>query len=250
MPRYFSKASLARVPAVALVLSLAMAGCGETSEAAPGGGSSDAVASANVSAGSQAGVPGQPGPQAVDLSTLGYDMGTVMAPIRVIEFSDFGCIYCKLFQEESFPALREEFVDAGHVAWKFIPFNLGTFTNSGQVALAAECALEQDALEDLKGSLFRTQDQWKSSTPEEARALVDGLARDAGLDTGRFQRCLEQGLRDDRHEASNQAARAIGVRGTPTFIVDGQLVQGAPPLEMFQEYFRERVAELGTEGEG
>lgn len=248
MSRCSGSARVSPFTAVALLLSLAMAGCGGTGEAAPGSDPSDAGAPANVSTQSQTAEPGQPDSQAVDLTTLGYDMGTVMAPIRVIEFSDFGCIYCRLFQEESFPALREEFVDPGHVAWKFIPFDLGSFSNSGQVALAAECALEQEALDDLKGSLFRTQDQWKAGTPAEARTLVDGLARDAGLDTGRFERCLEQGLREDRHEASNQAAQLIGVRGTPTFIVDGQLVQGAPPLELFQEYFRERVAELGSEG--
>lgn len=248
MSRRSATARIARLPAAALLLSFAMLACGETGEAAPGSDSSPAGAAADVPAQSQAGVPGQPDPQSVDLTTLGYDMGSIMAPIRVIEFSDFGCVYCKLFQEESFPALREEFVDAGHVAWKFIPFDLGSFNNSGQMALAAECALEQDALDDLKGSLYRTQDQWKASTPVEARAMIEGLARDAGLDIGRFQRCLEQGLREDRHQASNEAARLIGVRGTPTFIVDGQLVQGAPPLELFQEYFRERVAELGSEG--
>ena len=47
---------------------------------------------------------------------LGYNRGAVEAPLKVIEFSDFGCGFCRRFHQESFPTLKEQFIDTRMIA--------------------------------------------------------------------------------------------------------------------------------------
>jgi predicted DsbA family dithiol-disulfide isomerase len=59
-----------------------------------------------------------------------------------------------------------------------------------------------------------------------------------------WEQCLTAGEASARIEQSNQMAGELGVRGTPTFIVEGFPVQGAPPLADFQDALRQMVADL------
>jgi hypothetical protein len=75
--------------------------------------------------------------------SIGHDRGTDAAPVRVVEFSDFGCPYCGEFAREVHPALHREYVETGRVRWTYVPVVMGVFRNGGAAALAAECAAEQ-----------------------------------------------------------------------------------------------------------
>jgi predicted DsbA family dithiol-disulfide isomerase len=58
--------------------------------------------------------------------------------------------------------------------------------------------------------------------------------RGVGLDTARFASCYRRDEPAQRIRASNELADRIGVRATPTFVVDGYRVEGALPLEQFR----------------
>ena len=61
----------------------------------------------------------------------------------MIEVTDFGCGYCRIFNQEIFPLVEREFIRTGIVQWKFVPYVLGLFPNGDRAALAAECAAAQ-----------------------------------------------------------------------------------------------------------
>jgi protein-disulfide isomerase len=167
------------------------------------------------------------------LSEMGYNEGSPEAPVKVLELSDFGCGYCRRFHEETYPRLREIYIDAGLVEWKYIPFVLGKFPNGLQAATAAECAGEQQAFFPMADRLFAEQGAWKSMA--DPYPYFSGLTADLGIDADRFDRCIEGGWRESRIWANVRLGQQLGARGTPTFIVDGQLVQGALPLEDFRD---------------
>lgn len=211
-----------------------------------GGGSVDGAQSAGSAggadgAGSDGTAPAEVRQQVVDVSRLGFNEGDrETAVVEVIEFSDFGCGYCRLFHEETYPVLHEEFIASGQVVWKYIPILLGGFRNAPEVTLAAECAGAQGRFPVMRDILFRQQREWtRSSQPVE---LVDGYAREAELDMAAFAACLAEDPPVERLEMGNRAARQLGVRGTPTFFVSGQSVQGAVPLDIFQQVLREQIA--------
>lgn len=181
--------------------------------------------------------------EAVNVTGLGYDQGSPTARVTVVEFSDFGCGYCRRFHESTFPVLKEEFIDTGRVRWKYVPFSIGMFPNGSEAALAGDCAGAQDDFVGMKARLYGGQSEWRSS-----RAPFDlfrSYAEAQGLDADRFAACLLDPRRHERLETSNRTASQLGVRGTPTFFVQGFPVQGAIPLEMFRNVLNEMLDRVG-----
>jgi len=172
----------------------------------------------------------------LDIAVLGFDRGSHDAPVRVIEMSDYGCGYCRKFHEETWPVLREQFVDAGKIEWKFLPFVSGMFKNSSYATRAAECVMEQgrEVFEAMNTRIWNGQKEWKGSA--DPAPTLRSFAGDVGADLGRYDSCLAEGRRDQRVSAATSLAHQVGVRGTPTFFVVGYPpLQGALPTEAFQQ---------------
>jgi protein-disulfide isomerase len=173
-------------------------------------------------------------PPDVPLEELFHELAEPGATVTVVEFSDFGCPYCGTFERGTFPALRDEFVATGKVRWRFVPFVLGMFPNGLEAMRAATCVAEQDdnAFWAMHDTLFAKQDAWKGSRyPDQ---LFRSYAVVAGADGDAFTECYEAPRSSDRATAANALANRSGVRSTPTFFVNGTMVQGALPLEEFR----------------
>lgn len=178
----------------------------------------------------------------LDIGHLGHDMGNAeAAAVHVIEFSDFGCVHCQGFHQETFPALHEEFVEPGHVAWKYIPVSVGGFPNVEEVTEVAECAALQDAFFELKGRIYEDPDTWTAA--DEPQAVLFQWAEEEGLDVDELRSCAEAGETQGRVQEQTATAVELGLQATPTFVVNGQPVQGAPTLEAFRDFFRQELGE-------
>jgi protein-disulfide isomerase len=186
------------------------------------------------------GVDTAPDDGQVDLRSVGYDLGSADAPVVVVEFSDFGCSFCAMFARGTFPELHEEFVETGKVRWKYVPFVMGMFPNGDEAARAAECAGEQDKFWEMHDLLYAHQGEWRRG--RDAAGFFASLAAQAELDRGKFASCYREDRRADRTRAANQAARAGGIRATPTFLIDGRRVEGALPAETFRQLLSAAVA--------
>jgi protein-disulfide isomerase len=185
---------------------------------------------------------GQAAPRdTIDLSTLGYSHGPDDAPITVYEFSDFGCPYCAKFALETYPELHREFVATGKVRWTYVPFVMGTFPNGDEAARAAECAGEQDEFWAMHDHLFARQREWKGS--RDAASLFARYADGLSLDLAGFTSCYRENRRGRRLDLHNYVADALRVRATPSFFINGRLVEGALPIEAFREILTTLSAE-------
>ncbi len=194
----------------------------------------------------QEAAPGEPGPldteQLLDLADLGYNEGSEeTAVIAVIEFSDFGCVFCAQFHEETYPPLAEEFMEGGDVWWKYIPITIGGFPNGNQAGMAGDCAGQLGAFAPIRDRLYAERETWMES--DNPHDIFVEWAVEAGLDAEEFEACTQSEETAERLTENNQIAQSIGVRGTPTFVVQGHPVQGAPPLDNFQSVLRQLVAE-------
>jgi protein-disulfide isomerase len=176
------------------------------------------------------------------LDQLGHDRGAANAPLEVIEFIDLGCSQCARFDREIHPVLAREFVATGQVRWKTIIFVMGTFRHSAFAAEAAECAGEQGRIVPMQEALLRRQAEWKApaSVP---RALFTQIARSAGVDTVRFNACVQSERQRERVRRHKQVATMLGIRGTPTFYVQRERqVLGAIPADQFATILRAELA--------
>lgn len=181
----------------------------------------------------------------LDFSRIGYDQGSPDAPIKVVEISDFGCGYCRVFNQEIFPVLKEEFIETGKVQWKFVPFVLGMFPNGDKAALAGECAAAQgeEAFLRMRNRLFADQAGWRDT--EDPDRFFAQLAGAEELEEEAFTRCLRDGERADQVQMNVRLGKALGTRGTPSFIVEGLPISGALPVENFRKLFEFLLAEDG-----
>lgn len=161
---------------------------------------------------------------AVDTGDRFY-LGDADAPVTVVEFADFKCPHCGNFESQHYEQLKEEYIDTGDV--KFYYYHLPVTGQQAQVAaFAAECVAEQDedAFWDYKSALFERQDeQWQDLG--YFVTLADDVVGDT-VDTDQMQSCLEQGDVVSTMQDHMDLAEEHGVRSTPTFIVNGEMVAG------------------------
>jgi len=180
----------------------------------------------------------------LDINQMGYNRGDPEAPVRVMEISDFGCGYCRRFHEETFPTLKEIYVDAGLVQWKFLPFVLGMFPNGLEAAIAGECGGEQGQFFAMQDRLFADQSGWKGS-PDPFPFFAQ-IAEEEGLDVARYNQCVEGGWQEGALRNNIRLGQEIGVRGTPTFLIDGVPISGALPLETFRDIMDLALTQRGV----
>ena len=235
---------------------LLMAACGgDAAESEDTSGTTRALLQQTVVAGPSTNVEGDTaltsGVTQVNLPDLGYDRGEVSAPLKVIEFSDFGCGFCRRFHEETFPTLKTQFIDSGMIEWKFMAFVSGNFPNSLAASEAAECVLEQQepAYEALGGTIWLRQPEWKES--REPEGLLRSWVADLGIDMDRWDSCMGENRRYPRIAGATAVAEQLGIRGTPTFWIVGYgPLQGALPLDAFQGILSTVHAEVVAGGPG
>jgi len=147
-----------------------------------------------------------------------WRLGAPNAPVVVIEHSDFQCPYCGEFARNVFPALKARYVATGQVRWVFRHLPLQQIhPRALPAAIAAECARRQDKFWEMHDLLFG--DQTDLTDVDLARR-----ASTLGLDKTTFEPCVASGA-GDRVRGDLAVASAIGIAGTPTFLI-GRALDG------------------------
>ena len=230
--------------AAAVIVLAAAAGCGggddDTEAPPPPKDAPSSVVTADML--SEGGTTYQPPAQEVQLEELGFDLGSADAPIGVIEFSDYGCGYCRRFHTQTFPALLRDFVEAGRVRWKYVTYVSGAFRNGLPAAFVAECAGEQDLFPPVSKRLYERQTDW--SRLDDPFPVFTGIVREAGADLDRLQECINEQRPGARVRSGTVAGQRLGLRGTPAFLVEGVPVMGARPLEWWVGFLTAIEAEI------
>lgn len=167
----------------------------------------------------------------VSLDGFGIEKGKPGAPIWIVELADFGCGYCAKFASETMPALDSIYTKPGKVYWRYVPFVLGQFPNAREAAEGALCAAEQGKFWPMHDRLYENRKAWMAS--KAPVPLIARFAASAGVDPARYGRCVRGKDVTATLERNNALARAIYVRGTPTFVINGEIVPGALPRDVF-----------------
>jgi protein-disulfide isomerase len=150
----------------------------------------------------------------------GYTLGAAGAPVEVTEYSDFECPFCASFATVQMPVVREQLIVPGKLRWRFRDFPLPSHRYSRYGALAAQCAGEQGKFWEMHDQLF-DHHQW-AQTGNNPRSLFRDFARSVGVDLDKYDACMDSQRYAGRIEASVQEGEALGVRGTPSFFVNGR----------------------------
>jgi protein-disulfide isomerase len=160
--------------------------------------------------------------------------GSVKAPVTVYEMSDFQCPYCRRFAEETFPSVDRSYISAGKVRWVFINFPLTDIhPHAAAAAQLGLCAAKQNGFWRMHDLLFQHQETW--APLKEAGPFFLSLADSAGLSKQTLLACLEAPETIQAVQADADGAARSGATSTPTFYIEGGLLEGAVPFSVFKQ---------------
>jgi protein-disulfide isomerase len=159
-------------------------------------------------------------------------VGDVDAPVLMIEWADFQCPFCGSFARDTKPVLMERYVDAGllRIEWRDFPV-LGA--ESRTAALAGRAAAEQDAFWELHDEIF-AEDRDRNVGQLDEDSLIE-MAANLGLDVERFVDSLEDPSHERAAQADLQLGQQLGITGTPAFLINGKMLIGGQPTEIFAQ---------------
>jgi protein-disulfide isomerase len=156
-------------------------------------------------------------------------MGNPNAPVTVIEYASLTCPHCANFQRNVFPRVKKEFIDTGKVRFVVREFPIGH--TSGTAAIINRCAPEDKYFALFNDFLLR-QPEWVSL--EIRPDAIYSVAKSSGMTRETFDKCLtNQSIIDGLTEVK-QRGRQLGVKGTPTFFINGQKAQGEVTFEQIK----------------
>lgn len=188
------------------------------------------------------GTPDSPGTPASSVTVADTDgvaaraarsMGSDSAPVTVYEMSDFQCPFCRRHALETLPLLEAEYVRTGKVRYVFINFPITELhPNAVPAAELGLCAARQGKFWDLHHLLFENQSTWAKLENPASRLLE--IAEEAGVDRAKAVECLQdQDIRGAVAFEAQGSARS-GANATPSFYIEGGLLVGAQPIEVFR----------------
>lgn len=158
--------------------------------------------------------------------------GNKDAKVTVVEFSDFQCPFCSR-GANSVDEMKKKYKGKIRVVFKHFP--LPMHPDAKPASEASLCVNEQggsDKFWKYHDMLFKNQDKLDSASLEK-------YAKDVGVNVDKFKECFNSKKFAAAVEADMQYGEKIGVRSTPTFFINGQLVSGAVPFEQFAELIDE-----------
>ncbi len=180
---------------------------------------------------------------AVDTSR-DHILGSVDAPITLVEYSDFECPFCKRFHPTVDKLIAN---NSDKVRWVYRHFPLG-FHNPGaqKQAEASECAAKIGGNEAFWKYSDLIYQRTKSNGKGFPIANLEPLAKEIGLDADKFKACYDSGEMTARVNQDVSDGKKLGIAGTPAAFItnangDIKVVSGALPLDKLQAMVDELI---------
>lgn len=227
---------------------LALAGCNK--------GADNATAPSSTAAADGAAVPppaGKDWTQVVSATPEGgFVMGNPNAKVKLVEYLSLTCPHCKEFEEKGFPKLRDEYVKKGTVSIEarnyvrdfvdmtatlvsrcggpdpYFPMTEQVFAQQTQIfdKLQAISPAEQQRLQGLSPS-----DQFKAVA---SLIGIDQFAKQRGITQAKLDACLSDKAAVDKLVDMQQKANTMQIPGTPTFFLNGEMLQNVGTWEQLE----------------
>lgn len=167
-----------------------------------------------------------PPPPMASVGTDGPTKGSADAPVTVVVFSDFQCPYCK----QATPVLNQVMEAYGNnvrLVFKHLPLS-SIHPQALGAAQAGVCAEKQGKFWDYHDRLF-------ASSPDLSPAVLEKIASDIGLNTREFRSCIDDEESRSAILRDLQTAKKLGIQGTPTIVINGQILKEAVSFEVFKK---------------
>lgn len=171
-------------------------------------------------------------------------IGPKDAKVKVIEFSDFQCPYCRAFRLNTIQKVLKDYGDKILFVYKNLPLDI--HPQAENAALAASCANEQGKFEDYSNKLFESQNDWGKSQGTPASPAggqkFKTYAVQLGLNAAEFNKCLDDKKYQDKINKDKEEAKNFGISGTPAIFINDQFKGGVVSYDDIKKIIEEELA--------
>ncbi|MHB8777739.1 MAG: DsbA family protein [Anaerolineales bacterium] len=178
-------------------------------------------------------------------------VGNPDALIKIDEYSDFQCPYCRNFFMDTEEKLVEGYIADGTVYFVYHSFGDFIGAESGSAAEAAYCAGDQGKFWEMHDIIFANQTGENVGAYTDRRLLA--FAEKIELNMNEFRSCFNGGNYKSLIAEDGKNGVLAGIQATPSFLltytVNGEtktvILEGAQPINVFQEKIDAALAEMG-----
>jgi protein-disulfide isomerase len=174
-------------------------------------------------------------------------IGKGFTGLVMIEFSDYQCPFCGRYARETFPKIKELYVDNKKIDYAIVDAPIPDHKQAPKAAEAAHCAEDQGKFWEIHDQLMAKQEQLDK---------LSSYATTLNLDLPKYEECLNTNKYAKKVSAEVEMAAKLGINGVPGFILAKRdpanpskakgisAIRGAMPLEMFQKELDQAIASI------
>jgi protein-disulfide isomerase len=159
-------------------------------------------------------------------------VGSRQAPVTIVEYADLQCPICARLHEFLQKEFLPKYGDNVRVIFKEFPLPYHDWSRSAAIANECVYQISPSMFPDYRTSIFANQNAFTASN---VRDQLLSLGDQAGIDRSRLAACIDSKASLWRVEAGRQEGEDLGVDRTPTSFVNGRIVIGLPPENIFNK---------------
>lgn len=174
--------------------------------------------------------------------TTNHQYGEGGSGVTVIEYGDFQCPACQTYYSV-FKQLKVKYNDKVTFQFRHFPI-VSAHQNAMAAHRAAEAASNQGKFWEMHDLLYENQKSWETSN--SAIKIFEDYAMSLSLDMDRFRHDVASEAVNAKINADLEAGKSMGVGGTPSFVIDGKLIENPESLEAFEQLIEEAIKAKST----
>jgi protein-disulfide isomerase len=177
------------------------------------------------------------GESLLDISKNDFVIGDDNAPLTIIEYSSMSCNHCADFHSNTLEKIKKEYVDTGKVKFVFrdFPFNYPALLGS----MVLRC-IPGDVRYDYMNALFQLQPSWAFGDNVKTTQELFKIMQSGGMTKKEFDNCIaNDDLENNILEGVMAAQSELNIKSTPSFLVNGILVEGNKSIKEFRKIIDE-----------
>ena len=177
----------------------------------------------------------------LDIAEDDFIIGVENAPITIIEYSSLSCSHCADFHNDTLTDLIKEYVDTEKVRFVFrdFPFNYPALLGS----MVLRC-IPQEVRYDYMNALFQLQPTWVSGNNDKTIQELYKIMQSGGMKKQEFTSCISnKDLEEEILQGVINAQNEYNIRSTPSFLINGILVEGNKTIKEFRQIIDKILSE-------
>ena len=127
------------------------------------------------------------------------------------------------------------------IRYVFHDYALPFHANAKNAAMASRCAADQDKYWEYHENLFVKQTDWSEIAVDKINDKFTSYATELGLKTADFKTCVDSKKHEKAVDDDMALGQKVGVQGTPSFFINGQMLVGAQPYSAFKTIIDEAL---------